>query len=682
MRQVIGILVEQQPAKIGQLERTCVEESLELSVMIIAKDIKIQQKRNGECQILEVLSSVFNRKKAYYKGSKGSWNVNHLSGLPEVRMRMIDRFRHEGGFSNLAAYLKSRISTPLFPPLELVHQILSAIGDAVGNRGGGSQDNPPVSREVDSDALLVTQAVMDYISSFSEESLRKQPPEMINTVRFDLQRVYDRLVSVRRQHTYRFYDFWRGLILKMITSQSLPLRLTGWEQLKDLIEASADHRPPPRRFAVSGAGCSFVNGIYQFTGGSTEDGYAQRGVEISYERKIPDEEKEGGGKKLTLFRCTMRSQQKWWFLSEADEEQPGTDRDIDYYQHKSKEHEETEPPPRGWLTCRNAGVDPPPNLRGMGLMVPEGEEYSTLEHQLAQWAIENQIVELILGASLHREVVHRSIPLIEFLGSMCERDAPVRGPSSGVGPNAYCLKTSHLFLAWKTCTSKADAAVSEEIYHLLVSILPSLPNSLAIPLLQAVESSLKDTKRDYLFEATEFCSALASSVPSDTKSGALGVLGLSEEVRSEVLTLLWDILTHPDASSLKTYETLKRYVATELHVEPFGQLHREAFLDSCTKALVANAKYQSGGVDEMLALRMVKLTQFVLEACPKEQAGLFATADKGALATLIFDELTAYLTRRKAEAGMSPIQKKVSPYECRGELSRLAFDSQQLCTIF
>ena len=52
------------------------------------------------------------------------------------------------------------------------------------------------------------------------------------------------------------------------------------------------------------------------------------------------------GKDLTLFRCTMRSQQKWWFLSEADEEQLGTDRDIDYYQYKSKEDKELQPPPR------------------------------------------------------------------------------------------------------------------------------------------------------------------------------------------------------------------------------------------------------------------------------------------------------------------------------------------------
>jgi len=56
----------------------------------------------------------------------------------------------------------------------------------------------------------------------------------------------------------------------------------------------------------------------------------------------------------------MRSQQKWWFLSEADEEQLGTDRDIDYYQYKSKEDEELQPPPRGWVTCRTAGIDPPP----------------------------------------------------------------------------------------------------------------------------------------------------------------------------------------------------------------------------------------------------------------------------------------------------------------------------------
>ena len=119
--------------------------------------------------------------------------------------------------------------------------------------------------------------------------------------------------------------------------------------------------------------------------------------DIQYVRKIPESfpERDGSGKTLTLFRCTMRSHQKWWFLSEADEEQPGTDKDIDYYSHKSKTHEESEPPCTGWTTCRNSGVDPPPTLRPFGLMVPPGEECNTLEHQLAKWAIENKVIELI-----------------------------------------------------------------------------------------------------------------------------------------------------------------------------------------------------------------------------------------------------------------------------------------------
>jgi len=145
-------------------------------------------------------------------------------------------------------------------------------------------------------------------------------------------------------------------------------------------------------------------------------------------------------------------------------------------------------------------------------MVPKGEEYNTLEHLLARWAIENNIVELVLGASLHREVVNRSTPLIEFLASMCEHDEPVKGvPDDGVGPNAFCLKAEHLLLAWRTCASKADAAVSEEIYHLLVSILPSLPRNLhAISLVRAVEDTLNAAKGSLLFEVAEFCGALAT----------------------------------------------------------------------------------------------------------------------------------------------------------------------------
>ncbi|CAB9501188.1 Ubiquitin carboxyl-terminal hydrolase puf [Seminavis robusta] len=654
MGSIIGILVEQQPSKIGPHERTCVQDSLKLAVAIVALDLDIQLKRKGECRLLDVLSTVFNKKKAYYKGNKGNWNVNHMVGLPEVRLKMIDSFRQEHGFALLNQYLVERINTPLFPKLESLHIILQAIGDAVPGRTPGT-DHGQAAMQMEDDAIAVAKAVMEFIKGASDETLKKIPTDHLSTIVHQLQKIFDRLISSRRRSTYEFYEFWRGLILKLITSQSLPLKLFGWEQMNEVIEASGDHAPPPRSFIVTNAGCTFVNGGYQFAGETTDDGYHQRGVEISYVRRVKEGD-DGAGKSLTLFRCTMRSQQKWWFLSEADEEQPGTDRDIDYYQHKSKEHEEMEPPAAGWVTCRNAGIDPPPNLQSQGLMVPAGEERNTLEHQLAKWAIENGIIEMVLGDSVHREIVARSTALIKFLAQMCTKYS---GNDGGKGnPEEFCLRTTHLLLAWKTCTRKTDAAVSAQVYQLLVSILPSCPSSLAIPLLNAVQNSLteSDEKQDHLNEVADFCSALAQANPADVKPGQ-GLM-LTVEVRAEVLKLLWNVLTHPDANTLKTYDNLKRYVTNELRVEPKGTEHRETFLKSCHHALSESANKREGFVlDEVQALRMVKLTRFVLEACPREQAHRLVTDSTASLPDLLFNELTAFLERTKNDTTGNAFRK-------------------------
>lgn len=688
MGSIISILVDQQPTKIGAYERSCVQESLGLAMQVVSRDLEIQVERqqaqlnekhghkeeqNFECKTLEVLATAFNKKRPYYKGNKGNWNVNHLSGLPEIRLKTIEKFRQEQGFERLYKYMMQRIHAgpKLFPIPDHMHQILSALADALptpkasahaNNMNSVTNDNhvhlQQQHRAIDNAAIDISKAIMEYINSCSEDALKKIPSEQLNTVRHDLQRIFDKLITTRRENTYQFYTFWRELILKLITSQSLPLKLFGWQQVDDILAASADHRPPPRSFLASGAGCSFVNGEYFFTGGTTADGYALRSPEISYERKITSSDKDDAAKTLTLFRCTMRSQQKWWFLSEADEDQPGTDRDIDYYQHKSKEHEEMEPPPIGWLTCRNAGIDPPPQLKRRGLMVPPGEELNTLEHQLAKWAIENGIIELVLGDSVHREIVARSTTLIKFLASMCERDVSAETENSDkVTPSVYCLQTSHLLLAWKTCTRKTDAAVSAQVYQLLVTILPSCPNGLAITLLRAVQDSLfsqSNEKQDFLVEVSEFCNALA--IANSTESTKVTSLALSNEVRSEVLELLWAVLTHPDASSLKSYDILKRYVTHELRVEPKGSEHREKFLVSCISKLMENSKQQIGGsVDETQALRIVKLTHFVLEACPLDQAAVLVMADQGHLPLLLFGELTAYLKRRKLS--QTPLRK-------------------------
>jgi len=139
--------------------------------------------------------------------------------------------------------------------------------------------------------------------------------------------------------------FCRDSAYKLITLQSLLLKLYGWDTIADLIDAAQEvYCPPLKCFVVLGAGTGFVDGLYMFAANLTGDGYVVSWSEIRYECNVPivmkkDADGKVKKKKITLFWCTMRSQQKWWFLSEVDEHQPGTDKDFDFYQHKAKKDE-------------------------------------------------------------------------------------------------------------------------------------------------------------------------------------------------------------------------------------------------------------------------------------------------------------------------------------------------------
>ena len=65
-------------------------------------------------------------------------------------------------------------------------------------------------------------------------------------------------------------------------------------------------------------------------------------------------------------------------------------------------------------------------------------------------------------------------------------------------------------------------------------------------------------------------------------------------------------------------------------------LHRQIFLESCTKALSHDVSDIC--IDEDLSLKMTNSTKFVLGACPTDQA----------VAQLVFQDLPAYLNRRSA----------------------------------
>lgn len=785
MNTIISILLEQQPAKIGQQERDCVEKSVRCALTIVRDDLEAlantdvgnsEASANSQlavCTTLPVLHHILHKKKVYYRGSKAQWSSNPAA-FPEVRNQMISTFKRLRGFTFLGIYLKERaltlgsgpvqphyhhqqnsqhshhqhhqqppsnlVTTTTFPPLDTLQIILEALKECVPlpydprfydntNNNNNSSSNISSSNkninirdsadeEAKRDALLITTSIMSHLLHLDEETLKRLSPDAIRGVTYHLQRIYERLALSHPPAIYDYYTFSRSLVLKLITSQSLPLKLLGWTALEEIIEASGEKRPPPKCYWVRGAGLDFINGVYEFDPKKIgEGGWMKNGVDVSYIRRIPEEYHDcvdpagslvtgaggassataspvvtdGAGKTLTLFRCTMRSQQKWWFISEADEDQPGTDKDIDYYQHKSKPQEESLPSPSGWVTCR-AGVDPPPTLKPVGLMVPPGEEENTLEFVLAKWAIENGVIELVLGDSIHREIVARSTALIKFLAGMCKDDSieaeemmkegsmvvaslsPMQ--TEKVSNEQYCLKLSHLLLAWKTCTSKTDAAVSAEIYNLLVSILPSLPADLAVPLIQAIRSEVDKGNHNF-FEVSEFGCAIAnmSEGYSNKSSGGSNSnnnsnvdypnpISVRSQVREEILSLQWAILTHEDAWTLKSYDAIKKYVSSEIRrAEPVANEMRNRFLLHCREILSRNSGGESFTVNETHALYMVQLTRFVLESYPTDSTDAVLGITEGgdertaSLADLLLMELTAYLNRRRTIPTAPPVRK-------------------------
>jgi len=109
----------------------------------------------------------------------------------------------------------------------------------------------------------------------------------------------------------------------------------------------------PKSIVVSGAGTDAVNGVYT------------RCANVATPFPIfvmKNGHWNGENVTFTLCTCVLRSGFRQWFISITDSEQPGTDRDVDFYTSARFNTMVTRPPTSGWKTAAN-GVAPIPSLQ-------------------------------------------------------------------------------------------------------------------------------------------------------------------------------------------------------------------------------------------------------------------------------------------------------------------------------
>lgn len=514
--QMVTILTDQVPSKMGNYEKNCVEDSLGLSIMILLKLLP-----DDPTAHFNVLIRIFDKNVSYYAGSKTYWTS--FPGNHHTRIFCIKRFAENNGFPYVLQAIKNPDLTWL--GAETLFIFVRALLDA--------------DRDVDQSlAGEILEEVMRQILRLSEDQIKKESTETFaNLIRAILSRR-------DRERQINFNAFWLEHTLKVMNSNSIVLKLFAWDQVHEIIREAVYSRPPPLRYLVRNAGNDAVNGIYNCA--------FQVGETPRYTKEIIGS--DGRPHTLTLFRCAMRSKQKWWFISEADMKCPGTDKDIDYYQHKSQPDQEKEPPSFGWITVVNNnvqahGIEPPPVLVRQDYLLPEGSTIDIfLIAQLQNWALKNNLVSQVFGTSIHRELISRSSKLLYLLAE------------------ADLITGSHLRLIWKAGCQSHEIEVIDEINSLLASLSQYLSDDLFAELISLVletlaqleEASTGGGTHSNILKASQFVEKLLHE-------GIKYVRTLSTKSFHELLRLLWTLYKNPAIENVKCASAIEELFSLCLH---------------------------------------------------------------------------------------------------------------------
>ncbi|OQR84903.1 ubiquitin-specific protease [Achlya hypogyna] len=573
-RQIVSIMLDQHASKIGPTEKHCVIQTLTKGTIICTLQLKAHR-----IIFLSHMAMILNKKKLFYKEFRGShmmgqyWNKSN--GCPEVRQQCIALFHEHGGFVLLAQALEAAVddapSLLALVPMDDIRIFLAAMVELRASIDVGL-------------VYRLSLAVLKLLLALSAADLKKEATDGLGQVLSSIQRSWD------VHHASPLQDTMLQVISRFIESTSLPQRLFGFEQLGHLIGSARHVQPYPISYTVSGAGSAHVNGTYLLV--RKADGESKSSTATYIQPSTA-----GSPSPLTLFCCTMKSGSKWWFLSEADKLQPGTDQDVDYYQHQSS-LEECLPPMLGWQAT-GSGVSPAPLL--VPTRSPEASiDPSRFDQQILAFVGRQKLLDEIFGDRMHREVVARSTTLLTFLAE------------------SHAVAEADL-LRIVASTSGKEASLLAEIQSVLVTcVLPYVSDAMLEPFLDHVLAS-NPTDAALLMEkiAAQYRAILWRPAPA---------------VRSAVARVLWAI----QLASPKTSPEL-----LEFFEEVLGHTPADAaqFVEACVTRLRASAAATAATLDEETQVaRCLELLKVLLPAASPAPT----------LVALLFDELVAFVGRNPA----------------------------------
>lgn len=503
---VITNMTQFSPGKIGPIEKKIIEDSLHISAKLVVELLP------DHPWALLILGRIFDSKIPFYFGLKSSYQL--ATGYPAVRMAVAKKFAELRGMEKVVQTLRSDSFWCGCDTLRCILGIVNAFETTASFEDRTRQD------------LAVV--IMEKMVNLPDELVKKENTDIVSSVIQNIS-ILVSLLSLKDIFQERFYVFWFDCIMRYINSSSIVVKLFGWEQLADIIAEVRSERPFSTSYTVEGAGTPFVNGQYLVDPNTVGKEVVQYVKAANHETNTPV---------LTLFRCNMRnSKSKWWFISQADAEKPGSEKDIDYYVHRSTVDEEREPSLTNWTNSHPGmafhGKSPCPTLR-RGEDVIGGDNDQRLDRKLVQWCIAGDVLSQVFNASMHREIINRSIKLLQFLQEY----------------NA--LSDAKLKEIWICAIKSREKDISDEIFSIFVQLLASSSPAMFDAVLGFATETLKASEDGFL------------KVASFLEKFSLEDFKTTNFVRSpsmvgKLLSLIWEVYSdkrYPTTSGLNFIQEL------------------------------------------------------------------------------------------------------------------------------
>ena len=515
LHSMIVLILNQNPANLGTSEKLSICTSLHAAMNILLA-LPVEELCTKQ---LHTLARMLDDAQHFYAGVRQTWSSYTSDGCPEERKKLAAAFCEGGGLVRIANYSTS---------LDTERCLLWSGKDSMKYLNKMLKSVAEIDGLIDEKEVFVKEVLRGLGELTEAEMKSNETAELISDILDSLKTICYCDVDISKPQfklAQMFHPFWQDLTGKLISSGSLVLKLLAWDQMNELIIEAHKSKPRARSYIVTGAGLDWVNGCYTFS----HYDYFDQSVKYSFVPNNPDVAL------LTMSRCKMQNGSRWWYISYADLQSPGTDKDIDYYQktvEKDKtgdvDLEMTGPPLTGWVVASNKsskGVAPAPDLAPEGLIMNEGmTEADFLVHRLKNYILSANLIQEVFGPSMHQEVVSRCSKMLFFMAEL------------------ECITAEHLKMIWLAAI-KTDPECARGVLTTLVGLCTKLSKTLYSGVVDMIVASLNAPHTlEHLTRVAMFT--------DNFDSGIIPMLNDIEEGR--VLELVWAMYTSTHFDSLKT----------------------------------------------------------------------------------------------------------------------------------